>query len=80
MAFIRYKHLKERGIVNSRAHLKTLQEKHGFSLGRLIGDNVRVWDEETEVEPWLENRPTAPKLTPKSPGRPRKVSSVVEEV
>jgi hypothetical protein len=77
VAFIRYKHLKARGVVNSRAHLKTLQEKHGFPLGRLFGDNVRAYDEETEVNPWLESRPTAPKPTPKSPGRPRKAAATV---
>jgi hypothetical protein len=79
MAFIRYKQLKARGIVNSRSHLKGLQENHGFPLGRLIGDNVRVFDEETEVEPWLKSRPTAPKPTPKSPGRPRKADTALVE-
>jgi hypothetical protein len=78
MAFIQFKDLQRRGIVKSRARLKTLQKHHGFPLGRLIGDNVRAWDEETEINPWLESRPTAPKPTPKSPGRPRKVATTVE--
>jgi hypothetical protein len=76
MAFVQFKVLKARGIAKSRGRLKTLQQKHGFPLGRLFGDNIRVWDEETEIEPWLESRPTALKTgTPKSPGRPRKANT-----
>ena len=79
MSCIQFKELKRRGIVKSRTRLKTLQEDHGFPLGRLIGRNVRAWDEETEIDPWLKSRPTAPKSgTPKSKGRPRKAAATVE--
>ena len=64
MAFIRYKQLKKKN--------------HGFPRGRLIGGNVRVFDEETEIESWLKSRPTAPKPTPRGKwkrGRPKKATA-----
>jgi hypothetical protein len=70
VAFVRFDGLKARGIVKSRQELKILQEKWGFSRGRLIGPNTRAWDEETEIDPWLAACPTALKKTPKSPGPP----------
>jgi hypothetical protein len=54
---LRFKHLKQRGIVASFAQVKHLQEKEGFPLGRLLGPNTRVWTED-EVEAWLASRPT----------------------
>jgi hypothetical protein len=72
---LRYADLKRRGIVNNRATLKNWQKKYGFPLGKLIGPNTRVFDEEEEIDPWLATRPTAPKSTPKPKrprGRPRK--------
>jgi hypothetical protein len=69
---LRFADLKARGIVRNRVTLKNLQLKCGFPLGQLTGPNTRTWDEETEIDPWLASRPTAPKPTPKSPGRPRK--------
>jgi hypothetical protein len=79
MRFLRFNDLRNRGIVNSRSHLKGLQDNYGFPLGRLIGPNVRAWEEETEINPWLASRPTAPKPTPKSPGRPRKKAAHTAE-
>jgi hypothetical protein len=70
--WLRFKDLRERGTVKSRAELKWLQENCGFPLGRMLGPNTRAWDEKTEIEPWEASRPTATKPVPKSPGRPRK--------
>jgi hypothetical protein len=76
MGFIRFKGLQKRGIVHNRPQLKRLVDKYGFPAGRLLGPNTRVWDEDTEVDPWLANRPTASKPlggAAKNPkGRPRK--------
>jgi predicted DNA-binding transcriptional regulator AlpA len=54
---IRFKHLKERGIVDSWAQLSNLVQKHGFPCGFYLGSNTRVW-RESEIEDWLANRPT----------------------
>ena len=69
---LRYSDLKTRGIVKNRVTLSNWQKKHGFPKGQMTGPNTRTWDEETEVNPWLASRPTAPKPVPKSPGRKRK--------
>ena len=45
-----------------------------FPKGRLLGPNSRRWSLKHDIEPWLASRPIAPKVTPKSPGRPRKQS------
>jgi predicted DNA-binding transcriptional regulator AlpA len=54
---LRFKHLKQRHIVENWPTLKRLKEKHGFPPGRLLGDNTRVWTED-EVDEWLDSRPT----------------------
>jgi hypothetical protein len=69
---LRYYDLKKRGIVNNRATLHNWTKKLGFPKGQLTGPNTRTWDEDTEINPWVANRPTAPKPVPKSPGRKRK--------
>ena len=69
---LRFYDLKKRGIVKNRVTLSNWQKKHGFPKGQMTGPNTRTWDEETEVNPWLASRPTAPKPVPKSPGRKRK--------
>ena len=69
---LRYSDLKARGIVKNRVTLSNWQKKHGFPKGQMTGPNTRTWDEETEVNPWLASRPTAPKPVLKSPGRKRK--------
>ena len=61
---LRYDDLKARGIVNNRATLRIWIRKRGFPPGQLTGPNTRTWDEETEIKPWLESRPTDPKPTP----------------
>jgi hypothetical protein len=57
MHLIRFVDLKERGVCRSWAQLKRLQADHNFPLGRLLSPNVRVWDAEDEVAPWLDSRP-----------------------
>jgi hypothetical protein len=54
---LRFRDLKARNIVNNWPQLRKLQEKHGFPIGRLLSPNIRVWDEEDEVAPWLASRP-----------------------
>jgi hypothetical protein len=68
MKYLRFRDLKERGIVNNWPSLKHRIEKNGFPPGQLIGDNARAWRED-EVQRWLDNRPSAPKPGPK-PRRP----------
>ena len=53
---LRFRNLKDRGIVNSWPQLKRLQELHGFPLGRLLSPNVRVWTEE-EIDAYIASRP-----------------------
>jgi hypothetical protein len=75
---LRYRDLVARGIVKNRVTLRNWIEKLGFPPGQLTGPNTRTWDEDTEIEPWLATRPTAPKAAPPPPspgkrrGRPRK--------
>ena len=71
---LRYRDLKERGVVKNRPTLRNWIRDRGFPPGQLTGPNSRTWGE-AEVEAWLTSRPTAPKPTPKPlrrPGRPRK--------
>ena len=68
---VRFADLKARGIVKNRTTLKDWIEKLGFPRGQMTGPNTRTWDDETEINPWLASRPTEPKPTPRSPGRPR---------
>ena len=74
---LRYRDLKECGIVRNRVTLANWIRKLGFPPGQLTGPNTRTWDEDTEILPWLEGRPTGPKeALPLKPGsrrgRPRK--------
>jgi hypothetical protein len=55
--FVRFFDLKEAGIVDNRAQLRNLQQKHGFPLGILAGESTRIFPVE-EVNAWLTNRPT----------------------
>jgi hypothetical protein len=54
---LRFRDLQVRGIARSWAQLKRLQELYGFPKGRLLSPNCRVWDDEEELNPWLESRP-----------------------
>jgi hypothetical protein len=54
---IKFKHLQDRGIVNSWQQLKNLIDNNNFPSGFYLGSNSRVWFE-TDVVEWLDNRPT----------------------
>jgi hypothetical protein len=69
---LRYNDLVDRGIVNNKTTLRNWINKGIFPPGKLIGPNIRAWDEDADIASWAANRPTDPKPTPKSPGRPRK--------
>jgi len=71
---LRYRDLKERGVIKNRPTLQNWIRDRGLPPGQLTGPNSRTWGE-AEVEAWLASRPTAPKPTPKPsrrPGRPRR--------
>jgi hypothetical protein len=53
---LRFRDLKERGIVNSWPQLKRLQTEQGFPLGRMLSPNIRAWSED-EIEAWFAERP-----------------------
>jgi hypothetical protein len=57
MKLLRFKHLKEDGVVESWPQLKRLVDGYGFPSGRYIGPNTRVWTPE-EIAAYLESRPT----------------------
>jgi len=66
--FVRMRHLREAGIVDSWQQLRRLVAEYGFPTGVLLSPNVRAWDK-AEVERWLANRPVQRKEIPRSPNR-----------
>ena len=54
---IRFSDLCAAKVVENRAQLRHLQDKHGFPSGFMIGPNSRGWFED-EVDKWLAQRPT----------------------
>jgi predicted DNA-binding transcriptional regulator AlpA len=54
---IRFKDLKERGIVPNHQTMSTWVKKNKFPPGRWLGNNSHVWTE-SEIQAWLETRPT----------------------
>jgi predicted DNA-binding transcriptional regulator AlpA len=54
---LRFKHLKQRRIVENWPQLKRLVERHGFPPGIYLSPNTRAWPED-EVDRWLESRPS----------------------
>jgi predicted DNA-binding transcriptional regulator AlpA len=59
---LRFKHLKQRRIVENWPQLKRLVQQENFPPGRLLGPNTRAWTEE-EIDGWLDARPTAREQT-----------------
>jgi hypothetical protein len=55
---LRFKDLRDRGIITNWPMLKRRIERDGFPVGRMVGPNTRVWIEE-EVEKWVKSRPIA---------------------
>jgi predicted DNA-binding transcriptional regulator AlpA len=56
--FLRFRHLKQRRVVENWPQLKRLIEKHGFPPGRYFGPKTRVWTE-AEIDTWTDSRPIA---------------------
>lgn len=61
---LRFRDLKDRGIVDNRVTLGNWITNYGFPRGRLVG-NTRLWAEDQIVE-WLAAQPVDPKRTPLS--------------
>jgi predicted DNA-binding transcriptional regulator AlpA len=55
----RFKHVKERGIVDSWPQLKNLIDNYGFPPGRLTSPQIRAWTED-EIAEWYASRPIGP--------------------
>jgi len=60
---LRFADLQAANIVKNRVTLKNWIEQLGFPPGQLTGPNTRTWGE-SEIQQWVDNRPTAPKPTP----------------
>ena len=67
---VRYRYLKERGIVNDRMALARAIDKYDFPKPIALGENTLTW-QLSEVESWLKSRP---QRTPKT-GAKKRVSS-----
>jgi hypothetical protein len=80
--WLRFRDLKDRGIINSWPILRRRIERDGFPPGRMLGPNTRAWSE-AEVEAWIKSRPTAgpaPRGAAKTRrGRPRKIERAEAE-
>ena len=55
--FLRFRDLRERGIVNSWPSLTIKIETQGFPPGRKLGPNTRAWTE-SEITAWVDSRPS----------------------
>ena len=55
---LRFRDLKDRGIVSNHVTLGRWIANEGFPRGFLLGPNTRVW-RENEIEAWINSRPTA---------------------
>jgi hypothetical protein len=61
---LRFRDLKAKGIVNNWGTLRDWIINRDFPRGRLLGPNIRTWDE-GEVVAWLESRPSESKPVPR---------------
>jgi hypothetical protein len=59
--FVRFRNLREAGIVDSWEQLSQLIGRYGFPSGTLLSPNVRVWDVD-DIRQWLASRPTERKV------------------
>ena len=57
--FLRFKDLRDRGIVSNRVTLSRWIKGQGFPRGILLGPNSRAYAED-QVEEWLETRAAEP--------------------
>jgi Prophage CP4-57 regulatory protein (AlpA) len=56
ITLLRFRDLKDRGIVSNWVSLKRRIERDGFPPGRMIGENTRAWLE-SEIDAWIASRP-----------------------
>jgi predicted DNA-binding transcriptional regulator AlpA len=64
---VRYRYLKDHGIVNDRMALALAIEKYNFPRPVALGENTLAWDL-SEIESWLASRPRrTPKTGSKKP-------------
>ncbi len=79
---LRFRDLKERGIVGNWPTLKARIQRDNFPPGRMVGPNSRAWLE-SEIEAWIKSRPVAgpaPRGVAKAKrGRPRKGASAAAQ-
>jgi hypothetical protein len=61
--FVRFRDLKEAGIVRDRATLRRWMRDQGFPAPKLMGPNSLAWVM-PEVEAWIRERPTGPAPQP----------------
>jgi predicted DNA-binding transcriptional regulator AlpA len=75
---LRFRDLRERGIIPNWPTLRARIDRDGFPTGRMIGPNARAWTE-AEIEAWIKSRPTAgpaPRgAAARRRGRPRKTAA-----
>lgn len=60
----RFSDLVKIGLFRNRTSLKNAMDRNQFPEGRLIGGNSRVWTE-SELQTFLDNCPSARKVSPK---------------
>ena len=72
---VRYRYLKENGIVTDRMALARGIERYGFPKPLSLGNKTIAWDL-NEVETWLKSRP---RRTPKT-GASKRPPAIVEAV
>ena len=53
---LRFRDLKDRGVVDSWAQLRRLIDHCEFPTGRMLSPNQRTWDEQ-EIDDWYATRP-----------------------
>jgi predicted DNA-binding transcriptional regulator AlpA len=78
---LRFRDLREKGIVKNRQTLKNWIKYRGFPPGQMTGPNTRTWSE-GEIETYVNSRPAAPKPaypTKRPRGRPRKITASTVE-
>ena len=75
--YIRFRDLKERGIVDSWPQLKFMIDNYGFPAGRLASPQVRIWSQD-EVADYLANPPFLPARLRGEPAR-RKAAKEARE-
>ena len=78
---LRFRDLKDRGIVANWPSLKRRIEKDGFPPGRMIGENTRAWLE-SEIDAWIASRPIEgpePRGAAKTKHQARKAAAAARE-